>query len=156
MTDEVYQKPSVQEISDILRDKFPDAVKVTRTEARRVYAKVNRDSIHDVCRYIHDKLTFEHVSAISGNDMTDHMEVIYHLSNYFSGIMIELTAELPADDLRIRSTADIWEGGNWHERETYELFGIIFDGHPKLQRLLTPDTYEFYPFRKSYKLRGQE
>ena len=156
MTDEVLQAPSVQEISDILRREFSGKVSITRTAERRVFAKVNRDAIHDVCVYIHDNLTFEHVTSIMGNDMIDRMEVIYHLSNYFTGVMIELTAELPIDDLHIRSTADIWDGGNWHERETYELFGIVFDGHPKLKRLLTPDTYEFYPFRKSYKLRGQE
>ncbi|MDR3075315.1 MAG: NADH-quinone oxidoreductase subunit C [Candidatus Methanoplasma sp.] len=156
MTDEVYQQPSVQEISGLLRNRFPGKVEVTGTEERRVYAKADRECIHEICAYIHDCLTFEHVTSIMGNDMIDRMEVIYHLSNYFNGVMIELTAEIPADDLHIRSVADIWAGGNWHERETYELFGIIFDGHPKLQRLLTPDTYEFYPFRKSYKLRGQE
>jgi len=156
MTDEILQAPSVQEISNILQSKFSCKVKITGTAERRVFAKVDKDAIHDVCVFIHDNLTFEHVTSIMGNDMIDRMEVIYHLSNYFTGTIIELTAELPADDLHIRSTADIWDGGNWHERETYELFGIVFEGHPKLQRLLTPDTYEFYPFRKSYKLRGQE
>jgi NADH-quinone oxidoreductase subunit C len=156
MTDEILQAPSVQEISNILQSKFSCKVKITGTAERRVFAKVDKDAIHDVCVFIHDNLTFEHVTSIMGNDMIDRMEVIYHLSNYFTGVMIELTAELPIDDLHIRSTADIWDGGNWHERETYELFGIVFDGHPKLKRLLTPDTYEFYPFRKSYKLRGQE
>ncbi|MCL1978819.1 MAG: NADH-quinone oxidoreductase subunit C [Methanomassiliicoccaceae archaeon] len=156
MADEIYQAPSVQEISDLLTDKFSGKVEITRTAERRVYAKAEKDSIYEVCRYIHDNLTFEQATSIMGNDMKDHMEVIYHLSNYFTGVMIELTVKLPADDLHIRSVAEIWGGGDWHERETYELFGIIFDGHPKLKRLLTPDTYEFYPFRKSYKLRGQE
>jgi len=156
MTDEVIQAPSIQEITDILERKFSGKVKVVRTEERRVYAKLDRDSVHDVCMYIHDILTFEHASAILGIDMIDHMEVIYLLSNYFTGTVIELTVELPADDLCVRSVSDIWGGANWHERETYELFGIIFEGHPKLERLLTPETYEFYPFRKSYKLRGQE
>lgn len=156
MADEVYQKPTVQEISDLLTGKFPGKVEVTKTEERRVYAKIDRDSVYDICAYIHDNLSFEHATSIMGNDMIDHMEVIYHLTNYFNGVMIELMTDVPLDDLHIRSVADIWVGGNWHERETYELFGIIFDGHPKLERLLTPDTYEFYPFRKSYKLRGQE
>ncbi|MDR2698430.1 MAG: NADH-quinone oxidoreductase subunit C [Candidatus Methanoplasma sp.] len=155
MAGETYQASSVQEISDLLLKNFSGKVGITRTGERRVYAKVERDSIHDVCAYIHDNLTFEHATSIMGNDMVDRMEVIYHLSNYFNGVMIELTVELPADNLHVRSVADIWVGGNWHERETYELFGIVFDGHPKLERLLTPDTYEFYPFRKSYKLRGQ-
>ncbi|MCL2509484.1 MAG: NADH-quinone oxidoreductase subunit C [Methanomassiliicoccaceae archaeon] len=155
MTDEVIKAPSPKEIADRLQSKFPGKVKVTGTEERRVYAKIDKEVVRDICFYIRDQLTFEHVSSIMGVDMIDHMDVIYHMSNYFNGSMIELTAELPLNDLHIKTTADIWAGGDWHERETYELFGIIFDGHPKLERLLTPETYEFYPFRKSYKLRGQ-
>ena len=156
MTEETNKAASVQEIAGFLRGEFSDKVNVTKTEERRVHAEVERDSIHYVCEYIHEKLNFEHATTVMGIDMVDHMEVVYLLSNYFTGVMIELTVKLPAEDLHIRSVADIWGGANWHERETYELFGIIFDGHPKLERLLTPDTYEFYPFRKSYKLRGQE
>lgn len=150
------QKPSVEEISELLRNKFPGKVTVTGTEARRVFVKAEKGAVHPICEFIHDELSFEHATSIMGNDMIDHMEVIYHLSNYYSGVMIELTADLPLDDLRVSSVSDIWGGGNWHERETHELFGIVFDGHPKLERLLTPETYEFYPFRKSYKLRGQD
>jgi len=152
----VYQKPLTEEICTLLKERFGDKVNVTKTEERRVYATVTRDAVFEVCTYIHDNLTFEHMTSIMGNDMVENMEVIYHISNYFNGVMIELTATLPADDLHVESTASIWTGGNWHERETHELFGIVFDGHPKLERLLTPDTYEFYPFRKSYKLRGQQ
>ncbi|MCL2890909.1 MAG: NADH-quinone oxidoreductase subunit C, partial [Methanomassiliicoccaceae archaeon] len=86
----------------------------------------------------------------------DHMQVVYHLSNYYNGVMIEINVDVPNDDPHIDSVALIWEGADWHERETYELFGIIFDGHPKLERLLTPQNYEFFPFKKSYKLRGQQ
>ena len=109
-----------------------------------------------VCKYIHDNLTFEHCSTVIGVDYVDHMTVVYHLTNYYTGVMIELSVDIPADDLHIESVTPIWEGANWHERETWELFGIVFDNHPKLKRLLTPDTYEFFPFRKSYKLRGSE
>ena len=150
------QKPTVEEISNLLQGKFSGKVKVTRTDVRRVFATVERDAVHPVCEFIHDNLSFEQASSIMGNDMIDHLEVIYHLTNYYTGVVIELTTDLPLDDLHVRSVSDIWGGGNWHERETHELFGIVFDGHPKLERLLTPDTYEFYPFRKSYKLRGQE
>lgn len=109
-----------------------------------------------MCTYIHDNLTFEHCSTVIGVDYVDHLTVVYHLTNYYNGVMIELSADLPAEDPHVDSVALIWEGANWHERETWELFGIVFDGHPRLERLLTPETYEFFPFRKSYKLRGQE
>lgn len=152
---EVLQKPTVEEIVSRLNADCP-CVNVTRTETRRVYATVPRENVFQVCTYIHDKLTFEHCSTVIGVDYVDHMTVVYHLTNYYTGVMIELSADIPADDLHIDSVTPIWEGANWHERETWELFGIVFDNHPKLERLLTPDTYEFFPFRKSYKLRGSE
>ena len=152
---EVLQKPTVEEIVSKLNGDCP-SVNVTRTETRRVYATVPREISFQVCKYSHDNLTFEHCSTVIGVDYVDHMTVVYHLTNYYTGVMIELSVDIPADDLHIESVTPIWEGANWHERETWELFGIVFDNHPKLKRLLTPDTYEFFPFRKSYKLRGSE
>ncbi len=155
MEGEVFQKPSVEDIVSQLNAKCP-CVNVTRTETRRVYATVPRENSYQVCKYIHDNLTFEHCSTVIGVDYVDHLTVVYHLTNYYTGVMIELSVDIPVDDPHIESVTSIWEGANWHERETWELFGIVFDNHPKLQRLLTPDTYEFFPFRKSYKLRGSE
>ena len=151
----VSQKPTVEEIADVLPQKFP-CVQVTKTGVRRVSAKVPREHIFAVCKYIHDNLTFEHCSIVMGVDYIDHLSTIYILTNYYTGVAIELTADIPVDDLHIDSVTPIWEGANWHERETWELFGIVFDNHPKLERLLTPKTYEFFPFRKSYKLMGSE
>lgn len=155
-TNAIYQKPSEEEIKTLLTEKFGDSVKITKTGTRRVYAVVKRECIHNVCEFIHDHLTFEHISTVIGVDMVTNFRVVYHIDNYFNGCVIELTVDVPNEDPHLTSISDIWVGGNWHERETWELFGIVFDGHPKLQRLLTPDTYEFYPFRKSYKMRGQE
>ncbi|MBQ8373548.1 MAG: NADH-quinone oxidoreductase subunit C [Candidatus Methanomethylophilaceae archaeon] len=155
MEGEVFQKPSVEDIVSQLNAKCP-CVNVTRTETRRVYATVPRENSYQVCKYIHDNLTFEHCSTVIGVDYVDHLTVVYHLTNYYTGVMIELSVDIPVDDPHIESVTSIWEGANWHERETWELFGIVFDNHPTLQRLLTPDTYEFFPFRKSYKLRGSE
>ena len=144
------------EIQKGLEAKFPGHIQVTKTEVRRVYAKTDRENIHAVCQYLHDELNFEHCSTVIGVDMKDYMQVVYHISNYtnYKGEVVELTIDVPNDDLHVPTVSDIWGGANWHERETWELFGIVFDGHPKLERLLTPDTYEFFPFRKSYKLRG--
>lgn len=151
----VYQKPTVEEIAQILPSKF-SSVKVTGTEVRRVFATVPRENLFEVCTFIHDNLTFEHCSTVIGVDYVDHLATVYHLTNYYTGVMIELSVDIPCDDMHVDSITPIWEGANWHERETWELFGIVFDNHPKLERLLTPETYEFFPFRKSYKLRGSE
>jgi len=144
------------EIKDVLECKFSGKLQVTLTETRRVYVKAQREAIHDICKTLHDELNFEHCATVIGVDMKDHMEVIYHILNYtnFRGTIVEITIDVPNDDLHVLTVSDIWGGANWHERETWELFGIVFDGHPRLERLLTPKTYKFFPFRKSYKLRG--
>lgn len=154
-TEAVYQKPTEEEIKTLLTEKFP-SVQVTGTEARRVFAKLPRENVLEVCKYIQHNLTFEHCSTVIGVDYVDHLTVVYHLTNYYTGVMIELSTDLPVDDPHVESVTCVWEGANWHERETWELFGIVFDNHPRLERLLTPKTYEFHPFRKSYKLRGSE
>lgn len=145
-----------KEVADKLAAKWGDKIKVTKTESRRVFATAGRCDIHDILKYTRDELDFEHCANVLGVDYVDHMTVVYHLENYryYRGLTLEISVDLPADDLHIPSASDIWGGSNWNERETWELFGIVFDGHPRLERLLTPDTYKFFPFRKSYKLRG--
>lgn len=153
-----YQDSWEGEIKGKLESQFPGKLTVTGTETRRVYVKADKAIIHDLCKFLHDELRFEHCASIAGVDMKDYMQVVYHIDNYttYKGEMVEITTDLPNDDLHVHTVSDIWGGANWHERETWELFGIVFDEHPRLERLLTPDTYEFFPFRKSYKLRGSE
>ena len=67
-----------------------------------------------------------------------------------------MKAELPVDRLEIRSVVDLWNSANWMERETYDMFGIDFDGHPDLRRILMPENYaEGHPLRKDFPLRGR-
>ena len=153
-----YNEAWPEEIKGKLESEFQSKIKVSKTAVRRIWADVDCESIYDVCMYLRDELNFEHCATVIGVDYVDHMDVVYHIDNYtnYCGVVVELNVHLPADNLHVRSVATLWGGANWHERETYELFGIIFDGHPNLKRLLTPETYEFFPFRKSYKLRGQQ
>ena len=165
MAEEFYEAPSFDEVNSKIQEKFGDKV-VFRTsekknikainEKRRIFMSTDRENIHELCLYLHDVLNFEQCTTVCAVDYIDHLQVVYFITNYYTGIMVEITVNVPADDLTIPSVALIWEGANWHERETYELFGLVFTGHPKLERLLTPKEYEFFPFRKSYKLRGSE
>jgi len=150
------KRQTAEDVAGALGKEFGECFKLVGTETRRIFAEVPRGSIFKVCSYVHDELKFEHMSSVTGIDLMDNLEVTYHVNNYYNGIVLELRVSIPLDDLHVDSITPIWEGANWHERETYELFGIIFDNHPKLERLLTPETYSFFPFRKSYKLRGQQ
>jgi len=148
--------PDPDELKGLLRGRYGDKILFVKDSPRRMSYRVDRSIIHIMCKFLSEELNFEHISSLCGVDWETHMQVVYHLSNYTTGMIMELLVDLPNDDLVVDSVSDIWGGANWHERETYELFGIIFKGHPNLKRLLTPDEYEFFPFRKSYKLRGQE
>lgn len=166
MADEEFiQAPTFEEVSSKIAAKFGSKVKFrTSTKKkdkaingkRRIFMSTDKGTIFELCRYLHDVLNFEQCTTVCAVDYVDRVQIVYFITNYFTGIMIEITVDLQNDDLHIPSVSLIWEGANWHERETYELFGVIFEGHPKLLRLLTPTDYEFYPFRKSYKLRGDE
>ena len=162
--DAMIEAPTKTDVEALIKGKFGSKVVFRQTtkknskadnEGRRLYMDTDRDTLYELCQYVHDRLNFEHIISVTAVDWVDHMQTVYHIMNYLTGMVVEITADIPNDDPHIRSVTDIWEGANWHEREAYELFGIIFDNHPKLERLLTPKSYEFYPFRKSYKLRGQ-
>ena len=92
-TSAVCQAPTEDEVKTLLTEKFPQ-VEVTGTETRRVYAKAPREISKEVCVFIHDNLTFEHCSTVIGVDYVDHLTVVYHLSNYWNGLMIELSVDL--------------------------------------------------------------
>lgn len=156
MAENFIEAPTAEQIKAAVEREFSFTVTVKGEKVRRMYLSCDRRSIHGLCMMLRDELNFEQASSVCGVDYVDRMQVVYHLSNYFTGMIVEITVDVPNDDPHVDSVALIWEGADWHERETYELFGIIFDGHPKLERLLTPQDYEFFPFRKSYKLRGQE
>jgi NADH-quinone oxidoreductase subunit C len=68
--------------------------------------------------------------------------------------MIRIKAEVPEDDCKIDTVTDLWKGANWHERECFDLFGIVFTGHPDLRRILLPEDWEGHPLRKDYPLKS--
>lgn len=135
-----------------IKEKFPDVDVKQKQDGRIECSKFPRDRIVEFCTYLRDNLDFEHVTCVAGNDLKRSWEVIYHLSSYKNACMLQIRAELPRDDPSIESVTPLWGGADWHERETYDMYGIIFKNHPKLERVLTPEGTDFFPFRKDFKL----
>ena len=112
--------------------------------------EVEREHLLAVCRFLRDQLGFDLLSCISGVDMLDHLETVYHICSIARGQLIQLKVRLDSQKQEVDSVVSIWPTANWLERETYDMFGIRFAGHPDLRRMLLDDDFEGYPLLKSF------
>lgn len=94
------------------------------------------------------------ISAVDRFPLEPRFEVNYHLVSLEKQARLRLKVRLPGRDPAVHSVTPVWPTANWHERETFDLFGIRFDGHPDLRRILMPDEWEGYPLRKDYPVTG--
>ncbi len=90
-------------------------------------------------------------SLLTGIDMKDHLEAVYHLHNYENNDYIGV--KVSTSDEKLPSISKIWKSAAWDEREQYDLMGIIFEGHDNLRRILLPDEWQGHPLRKDYDLK---
>ncbi len=121
---------------------------------------VRRDDLVALCRTFRDEpgLRFELCSSISGVDYGPEVEqrlhVVYHLTSMTYRRRIRLEVAVDVDDAHVPSVVEVYPTADWQERETWDMFGVIFDGHPALTRILMPDDWEGFPQRKDYPLGG--
>ena len=113
-------------------------------------------AIAEVCEYLAetDTLAFDSLMCLSGVDLNakdEDFAVVYHLYAMKHRHSVVLKATVPKTDPHLPSVSHIWKTADWHERETYDLYGIFFQGHNDLRRILLPDDWEGYPLRKDYK-----
>ncbi len=117
------------------------------------YIKVESKEIYDVIQFLKIKLNFQSLASITGFDYPDKnaLAVAYHPVSYSPAFLITLKTFLPRDsNPKLKSICDIYKAANWLEREVYDMFGIIFEGHPNLSRILLPVDWQGYPLRKDY------
>ena len=91
-----------------------------------------------------------------GPEAEPRFEVNYHLFSTTKHHRVRLKVVLTEDDIHVPTVSTIWRTANWHERETYDLFGVVFDDHPDLRRILLPDDWQGHALRKDFPLRGYE
>ncbi|MEW5745014.1 MAG: NADH-quinone oxidoreductase subunit C [Nitrospirota bacterium] len=149
-----------KDIAELIKDRYPTEVKEIKEFRGQVSVVVKRDRIKEMLRYLHDapELYFNYLEDLCGVDYLGkkepRFEVVYHLYSLRHKHMIRMKAEVPEEDCVIDSVVDIWAGANWHERECYDLFGVVFKGHPDMRRILLPEDWEGYPLRKDYPLKS--
>jgi NADH-quinone oxidoreductase subunit C len=144
-----------------LRAEFGDAIERHMVLCGDTIVYVARDRSHDVLAWLKDQPAqqFDYLTDVTAVDYRDPerpLEVVYQLRSL--GRRAELRVKGDLDKrapLEVRSVCDLWHGADWLEREVYDMFGVVFVGHPDLRRILMWDTYaEGYPLRKDFPLRG--
>ncbi|MFM8841376.1 MAG: NADH-quinone oxidoreductase subunit C [Actinomycetota bacterium] len=153
------------EVADELERAYPlfsDAIEKVIVDRGELTLHIKRERLVDVAKILRDtpSLRFEFCLGVSGVHYPDEkgreLHAVYPLLSITNNRRIRLEVSVSETDPHIPSLVEVWAGNNWNERETYDMFGIIFDGHPALTRILMPDDWPGHPQRKDYPLGGIE
>jgi NADH-quinone oxidoreductase subunit C len=145
-----------------LKSEHPEWIIEVIEALGEVTALVPREHIVEVCSFLKNSPTaaFNFLADLCGVDRgveeEPRFEVNYHLFSTTTYHRLRLKVLLNEDDVHVPTVTGVWRTANWHERETYDLVGIIFDGHPDLRRILLPDDWQGHALRKDFPLRGYE
>lgn len=163
---------SIEALYADLQSKFSDMIGEMRREPADTgtpYIIVGREWIRDVCLYLRDDAAYlmNNLNILScmdyrefkGEEHQDQLGVVYHMSSlqpdgdrWRTIHQCALRVYVPISDPHLPSVSRIWRTADWHEREGYDMYGILFDGHEDMRRILLPDDWEGYPLRKDYKV----
>lgn len=147
------------EISPDLLDKiaagFPDLKHEKHLDWHTLV--VDKDDLLPLGAFLKSDLDFDFLTCLTAVDYVDYFEIVYHLYSYSRQHKICLKSRLVGrDGPVIDSVSGIWATADWHEREAYDLFGIVFKGHANLKRILCADDFPGHPFRRDWELRNDE
>jgi NADH-quinone oxidoreductase subunit C len=137
-----------------------DAIEKTVVDRGELTFHIAREHLLRVARTLRDDpaLRFELCTGVSGvhypDDEGRELHAVYHLRSITHGRLIRVEVGAPDADPHVPSLVSVYPTNDWHERETYDFFGIVFDGHPALTRIMMPDDWPGHPQRKDYPLGG--
>ncbi len=135
------------ELFAVIKAKFPEVQEETGTGA----VVIPKDELLKVARYLRDEpLAFDNLHCVTAIDRLEKIEMVYILYSISKRHTLTLKIYLSPEDLNTASLASIWKSANWLERETYDMFGVNFSGHPDMRRILNPYDWKGYPLRKDY------
>jgi len=121
--------------------------------------EVARLDLHEVCKRLKERAGFEtntFVTAVDHYPATPRFEMSYQFLSYANNDRVRVHTRLSEEEPRVATITDLWPGTSFSERECYDMFGILFEGHPDLRRLLMPQEYEHFPLRKDFPHQGIE
>lgn len=141
---------------DLIIERFPNLQFEEGTRLPTIY--VEAEQLEEVARFLKEtpELTFDYLNCLSAVDYMTDFEVVYHFFSYVHQHTLVLKVKLDREKPKIPSLTFLWKTADWQEREAYDLFGIIFIGHPKLRRILLTEDFEGFPMRKEFKTQGHQ
>ncbi|WP_249713951.1 NADH-quinone oxidoreductase subunit C [Rhizomonospora bruguierae] len=151
------------EVYDALEEAYPglhDAIEKVVVYRGELTLHIHPEKIAEVCQVLRDdeSLRFELCSSVSGADYLGgderRLHVVYHLTSMTYRRRIRLECAVSVERPELPSVTSVYPTADWQERETYDMFGTVFTGHPNLTRILMPDDWEGHPQRKDYPLGG--
>ncbi|MDR8392360.1 NADH-quinone oxidoreductase subunit C [Aliifodinibius sp. S!AR15-10] len=146
-----------QKVINGLTEKFPGDVIDVYQSTGDTFVRVTPGAIHDVCTYLKEEQHFIYLIDVFGTDRftsEDRFEVVYNILSLRDRLRLFVKVWLPEEDPEIASVTGIWECADWFERQTYDMFGIRFTGHPDFRRIYMPEDFEYFPMRKEFPLLG--
>ena len=148
-----------EKIIAVLKEKYGDEILHIETPYNFLTLTLRKEKITDVIRYLYDHpdLKFQFLTSLGGVHFPDlnQIAIVYQLHNMVSNQRIRLKIYLPFENPVAPTLTPIFAGANWMERETYDFYGVIFEGHPNLKRILNVDDMIIFPMRKEYPLEDQ-
>ena len=155
-------QPTPSQIVAALQSEHPEWIAQVTEALGEVTAVVPREQIVAVCSYLKTapEAQFDFLADLCGVDRgveeAPRFEVNYHLFSTSRFHRLRLKVLLNEDSAQVSTVTTVWRTANWHERETYDLMGVVFEGHPDLRRILLPDDWQGHALRKDFPLRGYE
>ena len=150
-------------MNDIILEKLrafrPDAVLDAEEFRGMQTVVVRKEDLVPVCEFLKTDpaLLFTmavDITAVDRYRPEDRFEVVYHLYSIEHRTYLRVRVQVDESDLTVPTVSGVWAAANWHERETFDMFGIKFTGHPDLRRFYMPEDFEYHPLRKDFPLMG--
>jgi len=141
-----------------LQEKFTDSILGNESPYGMLSVEVKPEAAHGIIKWLREdtELSVNFLTLIGAVHYPEHkgreIAVVYHLHSLVHNVRLRLKAYISIESPVIQSITDIYTGANWQERETFDFFGVQFEGHPNLVRILNEDSMDYFPMRKEYHL----
>lgn len=153
-----FEKGLVEEI----KSKFGESIKTIFIKPLRIKIMVEPKDIVDIATFLRDSMGFDHAESVAGTDYPKdgQIEVVYHLGSYarddLGAHILSLATRTTRDDARLPTLINVYKSVEYHERETFEMLGVYFEGHPRNDRFLLPEDWaDIPPLRKDFRIKGR-